>query len=98
MSYFQSNTGLAGSQQIDARLFTPEDRSPGIDPAAVRTIIGPCFYPRKPQGVYWDELSLQPSERLFQEVLGYNYDDGTLALTLWYPPGGRHTLRVEWEQ
>lgn len=73
----------------DGRLMVAVNAPPTV-PGSLHLYVPP------PDAIIWDEEELSSTEDAFEESLGYSYDPDTSLLTLWYPSGGRHTLRIDY--
>ena len=73
----------------------PQDGGLSYSVAGPPTVDGFAYvYSSAPQAVHWDDRELQPTESPFDGQSGYFYNPETSVLTLWFPPGGEHTLGI----
>ena len=79
------STGAGGSQALlDFEVTAP----PTVDGWA-------HIHTPAPREVRWDGDALDPGPEPEAGGLGYAYDDENAVLTVWFPPGGQHLLRVQ---
>ncbi|MEK7216440.1 MAG: NPCBM/NEW2 domain-containing protein [Chloroflexota bacterium] len=79
-----SSTGGSGQQWLDFEVTAP----PGVDGWA-------HIHTPAPRAVFWDGRPMERGLEPDADGAGFTYDYENAVLTVWFPPGGRHLLRVQ---